>query len=211
MGKTSRTESDQVLQLDISTLINNLRWAFSRTKADAPQPLTLQSQYVVALAEIAKFLERRPGIEKSIPRKFVELADAVRALRHGTVADALRPANVGGRGPDGYVVWAGRAEVCKALECLHKSGQSVPAAAKYIAKSYPVFSRLKRNDKDALDKAILSWRKHINNGTAPTADDIISHERKFFEGCGELNSKQMLELGESILRQAAQQTECAAI
>jgi hypothetical protein len=37
-------------------------------------------------------------------------------------------------------------------------------AAKYIAKKYPVFNRLKRNSSHSLAKSIISWRRYYNEG-----------------------------------------------
>jgi hypothetical protein len=168
--------------------------------------ITLQSQYVVALGAVAKFLAAEG--EKDLALKIIGLADAIGQLRNGTVADVVRPTLAGGRGPDGIVVWSLRAEVDKGLECILGKMKTREKAAKYIADKYPDFNRLKRNPEASLAKSILSWRRRINDGDVPEAEDILAHRRIFFEQYGGDNHSpaEMFALGERLLAQAAERT-----
>jgi hypothetical protein len=202
--------TEQLLN-DFATLTNNLRFLFgTAVKPTADRVVTLQSRYVVALANVAMFLERS-GVEREIARKFVELADAIGNLRNGVVTDPVRPAIAGGRGPDGHVIWGLRADVCIGLECFVKAGQSRDQAAKEIAKEYPAFERLKRNANAKLNASILSWRKHINNADVPAGDQLLAHERQFLEVRRHLSPREIRAVGKELLRQAARLTEMSAV
>jgi hypothetical protein len=209
---TKRFEPPTVERLisDLATLANNLKFAFPTRIKPTDRVVTLQSGYVVALLNVAKFLERA-GVESDIARKFVELADAIGGLPNGVVTDPVRPAIAGGRGPDGHVLWGLRADVCIALECFVRAGQSREKAVEEIAKKYPAFERLKRNPGATLKGSILSWRKHISKADVPAADQILAHEREFLEVRRSLSHKEMRAVGEELLRQAARITELAAI
>jgi hypothetical protein len=174
---------------------------------------------VAALIEWTKFLGAA-GASEDITLKIVGLADAIGQLQNGTVADVVRPTRGGGRGPDGIVAWSLRYDVFIGLECILRSGKTktIEKAAKYIADNYyPVFDRLKRNPKASFDrlkrnrkaslaKAILSWRRRINDGKVPEAEDMLAHQRSFFKQHGDSSPAEWFALGERLLAQAADRT-----
>jgi hypothetical protein len=92
----------------LESLGRKLRKAFRNNGND--ETIALQDRYVGALDHVAEFLNR-VGIHEHIAGKFEELAHAMWALRYGTVAKSVRPAKVGGRGPDGVKVWFLRGDV----------------------------------------------------------------------------------------------------
>jgi hypothetical protein len=57
---------------------------------------TLQARYVVALGHVAGFLNASRA--EGLALKFLELADPIGQLKNGTVADVVRPAQVGNAG-----------------------------------------------------------------------------------------------------------------
>jgi hypothetical protein len=168
--------------------------------------ITLQSHYAMALGAVAKFLTAVG--EGDLALKFIGLADAIVQLRNGTVADVVRRKPAGRHGPDGNLRWGMRAEVDKGLECILRSGKmkTIEKAAKYIAKNYPAFDRLKRKPNASLPTSITSWRRLINDGDVPQAEDILAHRRSFFEQYGDLPPTEMFELAKQLLAQAAERT-----
>jgi hypothetical protein len=88
---------------NLEVLTNKLRDIF---EANAEHANAMQKRFVDALMAIANFL-KQSGVEEDIAHKLAELAAAVSDLRRGTVADFLRPAVVGGRGPDGRAARTG--------------------------------------------------------------------------------------------------------
>jgi hypothetical protein len=163
---------------------------------------------MLALYQVTNFL-KASGASEDIVRGFIYLTDAIGQLRNGTVADVVRRTPAGGHGPDGTVVWSLRAEVDKGLECILRSGKmKTQDAAKYVAYNYPVFNRLKRKPKASLAKSILSWRRRINDGKVPEAEDVLAHRRSFFEQHGGDNRSpaEMFALGERLLAEAAELT-----
>jgi hypothetical protein len=168
--------------------------------------ITLQSHYAVALWAVAKFLDKAG--EKDLALKIIVLEDALVQLRHGTVADVVRPTSADTRGPDGILLWSQRHEVVKGLECILRSRKmkTIESAAKYIAKNYPAFDRLKRNTDASLPTSIASWRSGIRKGKVPGAEDMLAHERSFFEQYGDLPPTEMFELAKQLLAQAAERT-----
>jgi hypothetical protein len=210
-GAMIEPQATERLIRDLGILANDLRFVFRvPVKPTAPPIVTLQSQYMIALVSVAKFL-RRCGVGDDIARKFVELADAIGGLRNGVVTDPVRPAIAGGRGPDLHTIWALRADVCIALECFVRAGQGRDDAAGEIAERYPVFERLKRNARSSLKSSILSWRKHINKADVPDGDQILAHEREFLEARHSLPGEEIRAVGEDLLRQAAQITAKTAV
>jgi hypothetical protein len=205
----SDQQSDAAVMDDLAATTQTLRTVFfSPTKSKAPDDadriITLQSRHVVALGAIAEFL-RRSGGGEDIARRFLELADAISGLRKGIVADLVRPAIPFSRPPDGVVDWAYRHEVVIGLECIVRSGRkkTLKEAAKYISKKYPAFERLKRNDKDNLASAILSWRANIRALKAPNSTEAMAHERNFFESLGNISANEMYARGEQCLTSIA--------
>jgi hypothetical protein len=199
----------------VAVLIERLRVLLSPHDDDV---IKLQSQFVVALGSVAKFLAGEG--RKDLALKFIGLADAIGQLKNGIVADVVRPTPGVGRGPDGIVVWSLRHEVVKGLELIRGKMGTIEKAAKYIADNYPGFDRLKRNPKASFDrlkrnrkaslaKAILSWRRRIYDGDVPEAEvDTLAHHRSFFEQYGSENRSraEMFALGKRLLDQAAERT-----
>src|SRR4051794_1437575 len=64
--------------------------------------------------------------DADVSNQFLELACAIGELRYGIVANYLRPAKVGGRGPGRIAKWIPRAKLVTGLECILKS--PVPAS-----------------------------------------------------------------------------------
>jgi hypothetical protein len=211
MADLSKPSTTERLASDFATLANNLGYAFGGTlKPTADRVMNLQSRYALALVEVAHFFERS-RVGDDIARKFVELADAIGGLRKGTVAEVLRPASAGGRGPDGHVIWGLRADVCIALECFVRAGEGRDKAAGEIARLYPALDRLKRNANAKLKASILSWRKHINNADIPAGDQRLACERAFFQARAALSPREMRAVGKELLQKVARITETAAI
>ena len=189
--------------VDLSTLLQFLRYCFTPAKAGhKDDPTLLQARYVSALGGVAQFLARSGGHE-GICRRMLELASAIDNLRNGTVADVLRPTSFGGgRGPDSTATWSYRADVVNGLELLRRSGKSLPDAAAYIEKRYPILNRLKRDAGDSLKEAILAWRKSINSGKTPISKDALAAQKSLFRMHGENRSQQeFLVLGEQLLKE----------
>jgi hypothetical protein len=185
-------------------LIHNLRVVLA-TPVKADDAITLQARYVIALGYVAEFL-RASNASEEVVFKFLGLADAIGQLKNGTVAEVVRPAEAGGRGPDGIVAWSLRAEVVIGLECLLKSRKlrGKAEAARHIAAKYPIFNRLKRDPDDKLVTSMLSWRRRIRDGVVPASEEIAAHEKKFFEEHND--APDMFGLGERLLAEAAGRT-----
>jgi hypothetical protein len=186
----------------VAALIQELR-VLLRPHRDV---VALQSQFVVALGHLGKFLAAQG--EKDLALKFIGLAGVIGELRNGAVAQVLRPTPGGGRGPDGIVLWSLRHEVVKALFLISGKMKTTEKALKYIADNYPVFDQLKRTPKASLAKSIVSWRRRINKGDVPEAEDMLAHQRRFFEQYGGENRSpaEMFELGKQLLAEAAERT-----
>lgn len=194
----------------LESLGRKLRKAFRNNGND--ETIALQDRYVGALDHVAEFLNR-VGIHEDIAGKFEELAHAMWALRYGTVAKSVRPAKVGGRGPDGVKVWFLRGDVAIGLECILKSQKMKKReAAEYVAKNYPIFDRLKRKHDASLPTSILSWRDRINAGKVPEGINMPDQGRFFQQHrSSDLSPTEMFALGEDVLRKAAKDTANAAL
>jgi hypothetical protein len=191
---------------NLEVLTNKLRDIF---EANAEHANAMQKRFVDALMAIANFL-KRSGVEEDIAHKLAELAAAVSDLRWGTVADFLRPAVVGGRGPDGRAVWTCRTYVVIGFECILRSQKmKKQEAADYIEGKYPIFNRLVRNPGASLPKSIQSWRRNIISGRKADVIDVRTLH-KFFEP-HDLPSDEMFARGERALAKAAEETARAAL
>lgn len=188
---------------NLEVLTNKLCDVF---EAKADYANAMQDRYVVALKAFVIFLDRS-GVNEDIAHKFAELASAIHELRWGAVADFLRPAVVGGRGPDGEAVWTCRKYVVIGLECILRSQKmkNKEKAAEHIADKYPIFDRLKRNPRASLPKSILSWRRIIISGRKGDVGTLY----KFFEP-HDLPSDEMFARGERALAKAAEETAKAS-
>ena len=171
-------------------------------KTESSNPDAMQLRYSVALRATANCL-MRVGIEEEIAHKFIELASAVKEGR----IPFLRRQNASGRTYDSEVIWNYRGYVVIGLECILRSGKmKLRPAAKYIAKEYPVFDRLKRNPSDSLAKSIISWRRYFNEGKG--YEYLRAEMDKFYEPC---DSAEMFERGKRALKKAAEITAKAAL
>jgi hypothetical protein len=201
---TTKPDSPTVIA-NLEILTNKLRDAF---EAEAEHANAMQDRYVVALTAIANFL-KRSGVDEDIAQKFAELAAAVYDLRLGAVADFLRPAVVGGRGPDGLAVWTCRKYVVIGLECILRSGKmKKQKAVEHIVEKYPIFDRLKRNPDASLPTSILKWRQTLLKGRK--GDDVPVPLEIFFEPL-DLPSDEMFARGERALAKAAEEAAKAAL
>jgi hypothetical protein len=173
--------------------------------------ITLQSHYAMALWAVARFLTAAG--EKDVADRFDELADAIFGLQRGIITDPVRPAAIGGRGPDGSTKWLLRGDVVLGLRCLKKSGRmkTLKDAANYIAKKHPEeFNRLKRNTDDDLAGAIVSWRKSILKGRTPELKEMRVFDDKYIERLGALSADDMFAHGERVLMQTVKRTAVTA-
>src|SRR5262249_19503552 len=102
---------------------NKLRGAFE-AKGDYAKAMqdssAMQGSYKNALTAVAWFLARS-GVNEDIAHRFAELATAFDQLPLGIVADFFRPAEVGGRGPDGTANWICRTGVVIGLDYILRS------------------------------------------------------------------------------------------
>ena len=202
---TSRGEP--TLEADFEKLKQDLQKVFygSPTKPGGDRVLALQARYTLALAILAKFLERYGC--KDVADRFTELGAALIEQRW-TTADGIRRAKAGGDPPDGLALWSRRAMVVEGLECILKSGKmTLKNAAKYIANNYPVFDRLKRHPDRSLSTSIISWRRAIREGkNIPAIEEILAHQHRVLQG----DPAVMFARGEQLLAEAAEDTTKAA-
>jgi hypothetical protein len=184
---------------DLRVLESKLLRAF---KTESNDPDAMQLRYSVALTAIANFL-MRVGIEEEIAQKLIELASAI---KEGSIP-FLRPPKVSGRTYDSQVIWNYRCYVVIGLECIVRSRKmKLQDAAKYIAKEYPVFDRLKRNPSDSLAKSIISWRRYFNEGKG--YEYLRARMEMFYQPC---DSAEMFERAKRALRVAAEDTARAPL
>jgi hypothetical protein len=204
-----QTPNPAAVMRNREALLQNLGNIFPISEADQSDIVKLQSWYMLALNQVTNFLVAS-GASADVVRGFIYLTDAIGQLRNGTIANVVCPVPANRQGPDGIVVWSLRAEVVKGLECILRSGKmkKLEDAAKHIAKKYPAFDRLKRHPERSLKTSILSWRRRINDGMVPEAEDVLAHQRSFFEQRRGDNCSpaEMFALGERLLTQAAEHT-----
>jgi hypothetical protein len=191
-------------------LIQNLRWLLLSPRKDGrPDDKTmLQTRYAGALKEITAFLAAAG--EDELAAKFTRLMEAVLQLRNGVVDDILSKTPAGGRSPDGRMVWLLRGEVFIGLKFIlvSRKKKTQEMAAKHIANKYPAFDRLKRTSNASLTTSILSWCRHIEDESAPGAEDILDRERNLFAQYGgdDRPPAEMFAHGEQLLAGAAELT-----
>src|SRR6516165_3887979 len=143
---------------DLRELERKLSNAF---KTESNDPDAMQLRFSVALTAVANFLTGGAGIDEEIAHKFIESASA---MMEGSLP-FLHPPKANGRTYDSQVIWNYRCYVVIGLECIVRSGKmKLQEAARYIAKEYPVFNRLKRNPSDSLATSIISWRRYFDEG-----------------------------------------------
>jgi hypothetical protein len=210
MSNANFFNTDSELMRSLIRLRRNLRKTFPKDNYD--DTLTVQHSYVEGLDHLTEFFDR-VGMDEHISRKFTELAHAIWGLRNGTVARCVRPAKVGGQGPDGATAWLLRADVVIGLECILRSRKmKKQEAAEYIAKEYAIFNRLKRGPGASLATSILSWRDRINSGKVPPGINLPDQSEFFQQHNGDdLSPIEMFGLGENVLRDAAKVTATAAL
>ena len=171
-------------------------------KTESSNPDAMQLRYSVALRATANCL-MRVGIEEEIAHKFIELASAI---KEGSIP-FLRSPKASGRTYDSQVIWNYRCYVVIGLECILRSRKmKLQEAARYIAKKYPIFDRLKRNPSDSLAKSIISWRRYFAEGKGH--EYARAEMDKFYEPC---DSAEMFERGKRALKKAAEITAKAAL
>ena len=78
--------------------------------------------------------------------------------------------------------------------------------AKYIAKKYPVFNRLKRDPSRSLAKSIISWRRYYNEGRG--YEYVREEMAKHYEP---RPPDEMFEYAETFLQKAAKIVAQAAL
>jgi hypothetical protein len=184
---------------DLRVLESKLSNAF---EAEADYANAMQVRYAVALTAVANFL-MGAGIEEEIAHKFIELASAI---KEGSIP-FLRPPKASGRTYDSQVIWNYRCYVVIGLEFILRSRKmKLQDAARYIAKEYPVFDRLKRNPSDSLPKSIISWRRYFNEGKG--YEYLRASMEKFYQPCV---SVEMFERAKRALRVAAEDTARAPL
>jgi hypothetical protein len=156
--ETARDRATINLQRAFGDLVAKLTRAYEHAFEEAKADPT--NFYVVALTAVANFLEKS-DVKNEIAHKFIELASFI----HEGSLPFLRPPKASGRTYDSQAFWVNRAYAVVGLECILRSGKmNMEDGAKYIAKKYPVFNRLKRNPSHSLAKSIISWRRYYNEG-----------------------------------------------
>ena len=171
-------------------------------KTESNDPDAMQLRYSVALRATANCL-MRVGIEEEIAHKFIELASAVKEGR----IPFLRRQNASGRTYDSQVIWNYRCYVVIGLECILRSRKmKLQEAARYIAKEYPVFDRLKRNPSHSLAKSIISWRRYFHEGKG--YEHLRARMDMFYQPC---HPAEMFERAKQALRVAAEDTARAPL
>jgi hypothetical protein len=164
-------------------------------KTESNDPDAMQLRYSVALTAVANSLWRA-GIEEEIAHKFIVLASAI---KEGSIP-FLRPQKASGRTYDSQVIWNYRCYVVIGLECILRSEKmKLQDAARYIAKEYPVFNRLKRNPSDSLATSIISWRRYFDEGKG--YEYLRATMDMFYQPC---DSAEMFERAKRALRSAAE-------
>jgi hypothetical protein len=165
-------------------------------EAEADYANAMQVRYTVALTAVANFL-MSAGIEEKIAHKFIELASAIKG---GNIP--FLPPKTSGPTYDSEVIWNYRCYVVIGLECILRSREmKLQEAARYIAKKYPVFNRLKRNPSYSLATSIISWRRYFNEGKG--YEHLRAHMDSFYQPC---DSAEMFERAKRALREAAEDT-----
>ena len=166
-------------------------------KTESSNPDAMQLRYSVALRATANCL-MRVGIEEEIAHKFIELASAI---KEGSIP-FLRPPKASGRTYDSQVIWNYRCYVVIGLECIVRSGKmKLQEAARYIAKEYPVFNRLKRNPSHSLATSIISWRRYFDEGRG--YEYLRARMEMFYQPC---DPAEMFERAKRALKGAAEET-----
>src|SRR5262245_61692581 len=144
---------------DLRVLERKLSNAF---KTESNDPDAMRLRFSVALTAFANFLTGGAGIDEEIAHKFIELASAIK----GGSIPFLRSPKASGRTYDSEVIWNYRCDVVIGLGCIVRSGKmKLREAARYIAKEYPVFNRLKRNPSHSLATSIIAWRRYFDEGS----------------------------------------------
>jgi hypothetical protein len=145
--ETARDRATINLQRAFGDLVAKLTRAYEHAFEEAKADPT--NFYVVALTAVANFLEKS-DVKNEIAHKFIELASFI----HEGSLPFLRPPKASGRTYDSQAFWVNRAYAVVGLECILRSGKmNLEDGAKYIAKKYPVFNRLKRNPSHSLAKS----------------------------------------------------------
>ena len=171
-------------------------------KTESSNPDAMQLRYSVALRATANCL-MRVGIEEEIAHKFIELASAI---KEGSIP-FLRSPKASGRTYDSQVIWNYRCYVVIGLECIVRSGKmKLQEAARYIAKEYPVFNRLKRNPSHSLATSIISWRRYFNGEKG--YEYLRAKMAEHYQFC---DPTKMFEYGEEVLKKTAEIVAQAAL
>ena len=180
---------------DLRVLERKLSNAF---KTESNDPDAMQLRFSVALTAVANFLTGGAGIDEEIAHKFIELASAI---KEGSIP-FLRSPKASGRTYGSQVIWNYRCYVVIGLECIVRSGKmKLQEAARYIAKEYPVFNRLKRNPSDSLATSIISWRRYFDEGRG--YEHLRARMEMFYQPC---DPAEMFERAKRALKGAAEET-----
>jgi len=185
---------------DLRVLDRKLSNAF---KTESNDPDAMQLRFSVALTAVANFLTGGAGIDEEIAHKFIELASG---MKEGSLP-FLHPPKANGRTYDSQALWAHRACVVIGLECILRSRKKkLQEAARYIAKEYPDFNRLKGNPSHSLATSIISWRRYFGEGRG-----YEYFRAKMAEHYQSRDPTKMFEYGESVLKQTAKVVAQAAL
>jgi hypothetical protein len=185
---------------DLRVLERKLSNAF---KTESNDPDAMQLRFSVALTAVANFLTGGAGIDEEIAHKFIELASA---MKEGSLP-FLHPPKANGRTYDSQALWAPRACVVIGLQCILRSEKmKLREAARYIAKEYPIFDRLKRNPTASLQKSIISWRRYFDEGRG--YEYFRAKMAEHYQFC---DPTKMFEYGEEVLKKTAEIVAEAAL
>jgi len=186
------------LERAFNDLLLKLKLAYEALESDP----NMRDFYVVALTAVANFLEKS-DVKNAIPHKFIELASFI----HEGSLPFLTPPKASGRTYDSQAFWVPRAYAVVGLECILRSEKmDMEDGAKYIAKKYPVFNRLKRDPSRSLAKSIISWRRYYNEGRG--YEYVREEMAKHYEP---RPPDEMFEYAETFLQKAAKIVAQAAL
>jgi hypothetical protein len=134
-----------------------------------------QHRMADALIGVANFLRAIDPNGGEFAHKFAGLADALFHLETGKVSSIVSPYNGPGRRPDSSAIWARRALVALAIECMLRSDMNERQVAAEIAREPQLVGLLRdtpdvstskviKSKKKKLESSCLNWHRLIQGG-----------------------------------------------
>jgi hypothetical protein len=170
----------------------------------------MRTRYIIALGKLARFFHAVGGdgstdiAARGVAMRFMDLAGILQDLEEGLSHPVLKANDKIGRKVR-FDVWVLRDMVVRGLQVLVMSGMDSTVAARTIAKRFPSLDRLKRDARDDLTTAILSWEKNLREGTISNeiVRDVHSGGVDFLNQTIGQASPDLLKLGADDLKVAA--------